>query len=336
VKEFWVSSGHHLLDRGDGGGLVVTDDFLKAYFARPEVLPPEDACAEEKALHARLLADPRSPVAANDIAALADRDARENWEILVAFRDHLLAHPTLEAAYLALARGGMGRTPPLFVNQLVHLVLRNALHDEADSYVLRAAETFFRSQKLTQHDGTILLADQETVAQFEPNGHQSPLVAMFGGAEIVELEVLNDDNARRYHSRSDGFDLVLDFGTGRRGRVAFARVVETFLRHMLGIDVDVEPMPEIRDDNWMWFVGLDAEATRIGNAIWHGEPVEADALDRIVALFRLTFRDPTQMLPHVAGRPVYLILAATPDRLIRVKPQNLLVGLPIGQAARAS
>src|SRR5215470_8278573 len=126
MTDFWLSCGHHLVDRDAGGGLVVTDQFLKAYLARPELSPPEDACDAERALHARLLADPRAPIAASDIAAIQDADARENWQIMLAFRDHLLRHRTLEAAYLALARGGMGKTPPLFVNQLVHVILQHS------------------------------------------------------------------------------------------------------------------------------------------------------------------------------------------------------------------
>src|SRR5574337_570324 len=47
MKDFWLSCGHHLLDRDEGGGLVVTDEFLKAYLARPELSPPPDACAAE-------------------------------------------------------------------------------------------------------------------------------------------------------------------------------------------------------------------------------------------------------------------------------------------------
>ena len=35
------------------------------------------------------------------------------------------------------------------------------------------------------------------------------------------------------------------------------------------------------------------------------------------------------MLDRVRGEPVYLILAMTPDNLIRMKPQNLVTGLPI-------
>jgi Family of unknown function (DUF6352) len=127
VKDFWLSSGHHLLDRHAGGGLVVTDEFLKLYLARPEVNPPDEACVVERTLHAALLAEPRRPVAAKEIAAVADADARENYELLIAWRNHLLAHPTIEAAYLALVRGGVGHTPPLFLSQLVHAVLRNAL-----------------------------------------------------------------------------------------------------------------------------------------------------------------------------------------------------------------
>ena len=53
MTDFWLSCGHHLLDRDEGGGLVVTDDFLKVYLARPELIPPPEACAVERTLHAR-------------------------------------------------------------------------------------------------------------------------------------------------------------------------------------------------------------------------------------------------------------------------------------------
>jgi hypothetical protein len=33
--------------------------------------------------------------------------------------------------------------------------------------------------------------------------------------------------------------------------------------------------------------------------------------------------------PHAQGRAVYLVLAMTPDNVIRMKPQNLVTGLPI-------
>ena len=149
MPEFWVSSGHHLTRRAEGGGLLVTDELLLAYLARPELAAPE-------------------------IAALADPDARENWETMLAFRDRLLAARTVEAAYLDLARHGVGATPPLFLNQLVHLILRNALDGCEDPYVLRAAELFFRPQRVSFHDGAVLLADAEIVEAHEAGASRSP------------------------------------------------------------------------------------------------------------------------------------------------------------------
>src|SRR4029077_4410764 len=102
MKDFWLSCGHHLLDRGAGGGLVVTDEFLKVYLARPELSPPPAACAVERTLHASLLAEPRRAIAPSDLAAIADADARENWSLMIAFRNLLLARRTIEAAYLHL------------------------------------------------------------------------------------------------------------------------------------------------------------------------------------------------------------------------------------------
>src|ERR1700750_3361667 len=103
-KDFWLSCGHHLLDRDAGGGLVATDEFLKVYLARPELAPPPDACAAEGALHARLLTEPRREFAANEISTILDADARENWQVMVAFREHLTSQRTIEAAYLDIIR----------------------------------------------------------------------------------------------------------------------------------------------------------------------------------------------------------------------------------------
>src|SRR3546814_19388307 len=76
--DFLCSSGFRLLDRDGSGGLAVTDAFLRAYLARPELRPVEGSCAEEVALHGALAADPRLPVDAGRLARIADPDAREN------------------------------------------------------------------------------------------------------------------------------------------------------------------------------------------------------------------------------------------------------------------
>ena len=90
----------------------------------------------------------------------------------------------------------------------------------------------------------------------------------------------------------------------------------------------VAPLASVDNADWDWFVGLEPEGTRIGNALWRGEEPPDAGRDRIVALFTLTFNDALDMLERVANKPVYLILGMTTNRIIRLKPQNLLVGLP--------
>ena len=323
MNDFWLSCGHHLLDRDAGGGLVVTDEFLKVYLARPELAPPPEACAVERTLHAALLADPRRPVAATDIAAIADADARENWQFLIDFRDHLVRHPTLEAAYLALARRGAGSIPPLFLNQMVHAILRNALDDCADPFVLRAAEMMFRPQRLTLHDGALVAADDELIAGAS-GAPVSPLVSMLGIPAAAAIDVLTDDNAATYWERSDRFDMALDLTAGRRGQAALGEALASFLRHMLGLEVEIEPLVEMRDVPFTWYVGLDAEATQIGDRLWNGGTLDAATAERVVALYRLSLH---ASAAEVEG-PIYLILAMTPERVLRMKPQNVLTGLP--------
>ncbi len=329
MTDFWLSSGHHLVDRDAAGRLTVTDDLLKAYLARPEVAPPDEACIVERAIHQRLMRDPRAPVATEEIGDIADRDARENWRYLLAFRDHLLAHATLEAAYLALARAPRVAVPPLFLNQLVHLILRNLLDAERDPFVLRAAEMMFRPQRLTLKDGVLLLADAEVVDGANADPHAAPLVAIFGDARAKGLDVLQVATAADYFARSDAFDFVIDFRFGEPTRAAFARVLEIWISGLLGIEVRIEPVERIAEESWEWFVGLDQEATHIGNALWRGEEPPMQGRDRIVALFQLTFADQRRMLEKVRGAPVSLILAMSPDRVVRVKPQNILAGLPL-------
>lgn len=328
MSDFWLSCGHHLLDRDEGGGLTLTDDFLKVYLARPELVPPDDACVVERTLYSALLAEPRMALTNADLAAIADADARENWQALIAFRDHLLRHKTLEAAYVDLVRRGIGRTPPLFVNQLVHVMLRNALDGVTDARVLRAAEMFFRTQRLAQHEGSLVAADEETVSG-GTQSQASPLVSMLGLPVEAEIDVINDDNAASYWERSDRFDMALDLTGGREGLVALGEAMRRWIAHLLGLDVTIEPLRELHEATLTWYLGLDAEATRIGDIIWNGEEFDTESQGRVVGLFRLTFRDPSVMLEKVRGEPVYLILAMTPDKLIRMKPQNFVTGLPV-------
>lgn len=334
--EFWTSSGHLFLDHDASGRLVVNGEFIKLYLARPEIVPPDDACLVERSLHARLLRDPLAPVPAEEIGDVADRDARENWRHFIAFRDHLVASGSLERAYVTLFREQRPMPPPLFVNQLTQLVLRNALDGERDPFRLRAAELLFRPQRLSIRDGIPLLADEELIGDTVSAHHQSPLTAVFADARSRDLDVMTSETAAAYFARSDAFDMVLDFRHGGEGRAGLARVLERFILHTAGARVTIEPLERLDGAEWRWFVGLDQEATAIGNALWNGEEPADDGRQRIVALFRLDFLDPRDAIARVAGAPVYLILAMSPNRVVRMKPQNLLMGLPLRAAEPAS
>ena len=312
----------------------MTDDFLKAYLARPELAPPPEACAAEKSVHGSLLANPRRLVDAAEIAQIADADARENWEVMLAFRDLLAAHRTLEGAYLAVVRQSI-KVPHIFLNQIVHVILRNALDDCEDAFTLRAAELFFRPQKMTLHDGSLLAADEETISGLGDKPI-SPLVSMLGLPAAAEIDVLNEVNAVDYWQRSDKFDLALDLTAGRRGLAALGEVIERWVAHLLFTNVKVEPLVELRDAAFSWYVGLDAEATRIGDLLWNGESVDDASRERVIALYRLEFDEPGIMSEKVRGEPVFLMAAMTAEKVLRLKPQNLLTGLPVEQLEAAS
>jgi hypothetical protein len=335
-SDFWLSSGFPLLSRDASGNLRVSDDFLRAYLARPELRPVVESCAAEIALHHALLAEPRRVVDETRLATLADADARDNYRNLLRFRDRLLASSSLEACYLALFRAETVDVPPLFVDHLAHVILRNILDGCTDPLRLRAAELLFRSQKVMLEDGAVMLADEETVEMYAATGGFASLGRLLAENQTpmrsASLDVLDEAKAALYWERSDRFDTVLDLSFGRPGLDALCRVLEAWVAHLLGVAVRIEPVQTIRDERWSWHVGLDGEAMAILNDLYYGAEVPEERLGRLLALFRLSFADAAPMLPRLVGRPVYLGLAMTPDRRLRMKPQNLITNLPLEQS----
>ena len=159
---------------------------------------------------------------------------------------------------------------------------------------------------------------------------------MLGLPQPGEIDVLNDDNAETYWQRSDLFDMALDLTAGRRGAEALGQVLARWVSHLLSLEVEVETLTAATDVNFTWYVGLDAEATQIGDALWNGEELDDAARARIVGLYRLRFRDPAMVLDKARQEPIYLLLAMTSERTLRMKPQNLVTGLPIARLEAVS
>jgi hypothetical protein len=150
------------------------------------------------------------------------------------------------------------------------------------------------------------------------------------------MDVMDDENAWTYWSRSDAHAMAMNLGGNAKARAGLCRVIERWIGHLLGITVSVETIASIEDRDWRWFVGLDSDATRIGNALWRGERLEGSVAERIVALMRLTIEDTRLVDERVGDKPVYLILAMGADKVVRLKPQNLVAGLPLAATANVT
>jgi uncharacterized protein DUF6352 len=335
MRDYWRHCGYSLLDKTPDGHLVVTDDFLRSLLERPELAPVPASCEPELALHQRLLAQPRAEIGAQELAALADDDARSNYAIWLRFRQRLLAHPTLEASYLALFQGEGVDVPPLFVQQLTQILLRHVLGDASTAMQARAAEMLFRPQRISlQDDGQVMAADDETVERHAISANFGTLGELLkqGGAALrtAELDVLREDNAEVYWERDESCDLVVSLNHGQPALAALCRVLERWVRHFLGTAVRVEVARNIGDD-WVWHVGLDAQASAVLNDLYEGRDVSDERMATMLCLFRLAFDEPAVMRPEIAGRPVYLAMAMDEGRRLKLKPQNLLLNLPLAR-----
>ena len=337
--DFWRHSGFHLLQRDEDGRLRVTEDFLRAYLLRPEIRPVEESGPGELVLHQRLMDRPDLALDDSALSSIEDADTRDNYRLWLRFRERLLGSDTIEACYLGLFAGTGVDVPPLFVEQLAHILVRNVLHSLGDSaedaLQARAAELFFREQKATLRDGQVLLADAETIAQHASGAAYGSLGRLLVEAQTplggANLDVLEPGNAGRYWARDERHDFVMLARHDAPAMAALSRVIEKWLAHMAGVRVTVQPVAAIEDAHWRWHIGLDAESSGLLDALWRGETVEQGRMRRLAVLFRMQFNDAALLQPTVAGKPVYLALSMDEQERVRFKPQNLLINLPLIQ-----
>jgi len=336
VPDFWPSCGYRLLAVDDDRRLRVRDDFLRGYLLRPELAPVRESGRAEIALHETLLSDPRARVSENEVAAIEDPDTRDNLRIWLRFRDRLLRALTLEAAYVGLFEGDGVDVPPLFVHQLTQILLRHILGTEADPIEARAAEMLFRAQKISVLNDAVMAADEQSVELLATTGSLGSLGELLAQnrtpARTVDLDVLSEDNADTYWTRDERFDLAVSLNRGQPALAALCRVLQRWVAHFLAVDVTIAPEREIVDARWVWHVGLDAEASALLNDLYNGVDVADERRERLLCLFALRFADPAAMRPAIAGRPVYLAMAMDRQNRLRLKPQNLLLNLPLARA----
>ncbi len=339
MRPFWVHSGLSLLEVDAHGGLIVTDDFLRAYLQRAELAPIDESCASERALHARLMGAPREAVDAAWLEQIADRDSAENWRLFLRFRDRLLAAPSLQVAYYTLfadaAAAGRIDVPPLLVDQMAQIIIHHLLADCEDGLTLRVAELWFREQRVSLDEGRVVLADSETVEdriEGAPLGELGRLLARGGvaGAD-VEIEMLDATGAQAYFGRDERHDYAIEITHGREAAARFAELLSRWIGHMIGVHVRVRTLASVDDARWSWHVGLDPQASALLDKLYAGETLTPEEHRRVLLLMRLDFERIEEQDPSVAGKPVYMAIACDDERVLRFKPQNLLFNLPIAR-----
>jgi Family of unknown function (DUF6352) len=359
--DFWPACGYTLLERNPQGWLLPTPAYFAAWLARPELALVTESCRAETALHEALKADPLRPVPPRELAALKDADARENYTHFLSLREALLQAGTLEAWLLGLWRSGRITVPPLFIDLVVQAVLRGLLdgdgEDAPSAFEARAAEMLFRTQRLSTHEGRLYAGDKETLdLQRETHGFGDLGRLLAQAAQplkAVQMQVLqadrSTDNAAAYWAEAAkpggrhsflldlthqitqelGHGLAFHLTHANSGLKALSRVLERWVRHLLGVDVRITPQPRIDDPQWRWHLGLDAEASKLLDDLYEERPVEDERMARLISLFRLEFADARDMRADVAGKPVYLGLMHNAEQVLRCKPQNLLLNLPL-------
>jgi hypothetical protein len=336
LRDYWRSCGYALLESNTEGHLRVTDDFLRSLLGRPELAPVPESCERELALHQQLLHNPRAEVDSQRLAGVSDDDARANYSIWLRFRERLLAHPTLEASYMALFRGEGVDVPPVFVHQLTQILLRHVLGSQVAAMQARVAEMLFRPQRISvQDDGQVMAADDETVERHAVSANFGSIGELLkqGGAALrtADLDVMHEDNSDVYWERDESHDLVVSLNHGQPALEALCRVLEAWLRHFMGTTVRIRVEKAIDDDQWVWHVGLDAQASSVLNDLYQGQEVSDERMAAMLSLFRLEFDEPAVMRPETTGRPVYLAMAMDAQKRLKLKPQNLLLNLPLAR-----
>ena len=337
MQDFWLDSGFNQLERNDHGWLRATPRYIRSILQRPELAPITESGPNERRLHAELMDSPLKAISIDAIGEIEDADTRGNYVHFLRLRKMLTDAVTVERFYLQAFRAGAIDFPPVFMDMAAQAIVRSLLdggEDQADKvYAVRAGELFFRRQRVSTENGRVLSADAETIQVFADSGGFGSVGRLFAQQgtpmRTLNMDVLSHENAPLYWLSENRYNYVIDLTHGSVGLDALGKLIALWIRHFFGIEVTVVALPKIEDEAWRWHIGLDVESTAILNDLYQGNAIEDDRLRRLIALFRLDFRNPADMRADVAGKPVYLGLAMNEENVVKLKPQNLLINLPV-------
>ena len=355
ANTWWPGSGLGALALDDHGALAPTSAYWRHWLQRPELALVPESCRAEKALHRALLSMPLRPVPASEVDAIADADVAQNFRHFLHLRDAIETSGSLQRWLLNLFRSGHVDVPPLFVDLVTQAIVQHLLGDAPDALTARTAELFFRPQRITFEQGRVLAADRATLEEQSQTQGLGDMGRLLAQAQIattrLDLPVLGPDNEDRYWTQASiqradlrssllldltqqlktdvGHGLHFTMNNARSGLKPLAVLMQRWVQHLLGVEVNIEPVHRIDDPQWRWHLGLDVDSSALLNDLYEGRQPDEERLSALISLFRLRFANPAEMRPDVAGRPVYLGLMAGANGQLRMKPQNLLLNLPL-------
>jgi Family of unknown function (DUF6352) len=291
------------------------DTFLRDMLASPQLTLVAESCASEVNLHKALQASPLQKISDAELATIQDSDARDNYAFYLRLQTELLAAGSLEAYYLQLVRSPAVTVPQDVMDALVeNITLRmmdattNPTVDKNIAVQYAAAEWLYKRQAVHLEDGRVM--------------HDVPRDS------ITEPLDLSHGMANEL---SHG--LIFRLSNANSGLKALSQVLEKWTHHMLKIEVNIKHVAKVDDPAWRWHIGLEATSTGLLNDLYTGADVSEERLKSLVSLFKLEFKNASDMRIDVAGKPVYLGLAMDATGHVKIKPQNLLLNLPIAEGS---
>ena len=286
-------------------------DFLWALLASPQLALPAEACDAEINLHKVLQAAPLQKIGDEQLATILDADARDNYAFYARLQTDLVTAGSVEAYYLQLIRSDAITVPPEVMDALVeNITLRmmdattNPTVDKNIAVQYAAAEWLYKRQAVHLEDGRVMHdVPRDSVTE--------PLDLSHGMANEL----------------SHG--LVFRLSNANSGLKALSQVFEKWVMHMLQVEVTIKHVSKVDDPAWRWHIGLEITSTGLLNDLYLGNDMTEDRLKSLVSLFKLEFKNANAMQADVAGKPVYLGLAMDANGHVKIKPQNLLLNLPV-------